>query len=339
MVNNANALIYGEFDTNFLRLNAATDIYGRTEILSGADASGATDTGAFEINNALRIDSNEIITNTDTTLFLQADNNGDVEMDGGTFRMDASANRVGVNTPSPDYTFSVQGVANLNENVASGAALRVDGDEALWYNGTYFSWGFGATANYFADNVGLGTTTPDTRLQIEGGTDVSLGGGGFATFGAVTGWNIAIDDNEIMARSNGGVSTLNLQAEGGTVSVGGAVVHASDRRLKKDIETLGYGLKEILQLDPKKYYWKNRAVTTKKSLGLIAQEVALILPELVEGKETDDEFLAVNYTEIIPVLVNAVKEQQQEIEMLKAEIKSHKSLEARIKALELDTSN
>ena len=46
----------------------------------------------------------------------------------------------------------------------------------------------------------------------------------------------SLDDNEIMARSNGGVSTLNLQAEGGTVNVGGAVVHASDRRLKKDIE-------------------------------------------------------------------------------------------------------
>lgn len=77
------------------------------------------------------------------------------------------SNRVGINTTTPDYRLSVSGTTNLNEGITSGTALRVNGDEALWYNGTYFSWGFGGSANYFADNVGIGTTTPSASLEVK----------------------------------------------------------------------------------------------------------------------------------------------------------------------------
>ena len=266
-------MIYGEFDTNFLRVN------GRTAITATTDANGTTGSGVLEIGSTLRIDGNEIITNNNTPLYLQADNNGDVEMDGGTFRMDASTNR-----------------------------------------------------------VGIGVVAPSTKLHVVGGTDASLAGGGYITTGNVNGQNIVIDENEIMARNNGGVSNLNLQVEGGNVTVGGAVVHTSDRRLKKDIEAIGYGLKEIMELAPKKYFWKNREETDKKSFGLIAQEVADIVPELVEGKETEDEFLAVNYTEIVPILINAVQEQQQMIDTLKMKLQEKEtaavSVEKRVEKLE-----
>ena len=122
------------------------------------------------------------------------------------------------------------------------------------------------------------------------------------------------DNNEIIARNNVQTSTLHLQHNGGNVEVGGAVVHSSDKRLKKDIAPLNYGLNEILQLTPKSYYWKNRE-QNKKSLGLIAQDVQPILKELV-NKNDKDGMLSVNYTELIPILINAIQEQQTIIEDL-----------------------
>ncbi|MBU0764989.1 MAG: hypothetical protein KJ607_09160, partial [Bacteroidetes bacterium] len=55
---------------------------------------------------------------------------------------------------------------NLNSGIESGSALYVNDTEALWYNGTYFRWGYGGTANYFADNVGIGNTAPSRRLHV-----------------------------------------------------------------------------------------------------------------------------------------------------------------------------
>ncbi|GEM_PF-1211243 len=48
----------------------------------------------------------------------------------------------------------------------SGTVLYAYNQEALWFNGTYFSWGYGGSANYFARNVGIGVTNPTYQLQL-----------------------------------------------------------------------------------------------------------------------------------------------------------------------------
>ncbi len=73
-----------------------------------------------------------------------------------------------------------------------------------------------------AGNVGIGTIAPAAKLQVEGGADASLGGGGFAVLGPTSGQNMAIDNNEIMARNNGSPAPLFLNHEGGNVIIGGA---------------------------------------------------------------------------------------------------------------------
>ncbi len=69
--------------------------------------------------------------------------------------------------------------------------------------------------------VGIGISAPVVKLQIVGGTDVAASGGGFIQLGASNTTNIAIDDNEIMARSNGSVAPLYLNQDGGIVVVNG----------------------------------------------------------------------------------------------------------------------
>ena len=64
-------------------------------------------------------------------------------------------------------------------------------------------------------NVGIGTSTPQAKLHIFGGTDVSLASGGNLILGATSHDNIAIDNNEIQARNNGNASKLYIQHEGG----------------------------------------------------------------------------------------------------------------------------
>ncbi len=69
-------------------------------------------------------------------------------------------------------------------------------------------------------NVGIGSATPATRLHVEGGSDAKASGGGFVTIGAIGAKNIVIDNNEIMARDNGGASPLFLNADSGAIILG-----------------------------------------------------------------------------------------------------------------------
>ena len=68
-------------------------------------------------------------------------------------------------------------------------------------------------------NVGIDTAAPEARLHIINGTDSEPVGGGFLVIGGTTSTNISIDNNEIMARNNGAVSTLYLNNGGGNVVI------------------------------------------------------------------------------------------------------------------------
>ncbi len=69
-------------------------------------------------------------------------------------------------------------------------------------------------------NVGIGTISPAVKLQIVGGTDAeTTNQGGFLVIGNLNGANLAMDDNEILARNNAQKSTLNFQPNGGDIWV------------------------------------------------------------------------------------------------------------------------
>jgi Chaperone of endosialidase len=101
-------------------------------------------------------------------------------------------------------------------------------------------------------------------------------------------------------------------------AVNGAI-QTSDVRLKKNIHPLTYGLAEVMQLRPVGYNWIDISNTSNK-IGLIAQEVKKIIPEVVIGNEQYEK-LGMNYAEMIPVLINAIKDLNKEVTDLEMLIK------------------
>lgn len=84
---------------------------------------------------------------------------------------------------------------------------------------------------------------------------------------------------------------------------------ASDRRLKTDIKPLGSALDTVLKLRPVSFKW-TKEPTGKEHLGLIAQEVREILPQIVESSDEPGASMMVAYAELTPVLIRAMQEQQ-----------------------------
>jgi hypothetical protein len=103
----------------------------------------------------------------------------------------------------------------------------------------------------------------------------------------------------------------------GTTTIAGDLNINSDARLKTNIISLGATLSKLLQIDGKTYTMKKDA-NHKKKIGLLAQDIEKVFPELVS--ETND-IKSVNYQGLVPVLINAMKEQQEEIDELKALVK------------------
>lgn len=125
------------------------------------------------------------------------------------------------------------------------------------------------------------------------------------------------------------------------------VLNNSDQRLKENIKSLSYGLDEVLELKPVSFKWKVEKIDdflipdTEKEvqLGFIAQDILEIIPEIVQTtywkefeenpgtlEKVDMPLLGLSYSELIPVLVKAIQEQQEQIEVLETQQKKLKEL-------------
>ncbi|VAW48574.1 hypothetical protein MNBD_GAMMA03-1311, partial [hydrothermal vent metagenome] len=195
---------------------------------------------------------------------------------------------------------------------AAGKNIVMDGNEIM------------ARDNGVASTLFVGASG-STGTHVNGTT-----GSGLLAIGASTS-SIQIDGDDIQRKVNGAANTLFLNFYGGNVRIGsagatttilGTVSTPSDKRLKEDIIDLPYGLAEIMMLKPKAYNWIG-VDNANKSFGLIAQDVSDVMQELVHELDNDreekegksiDKTLSLSYTEMIPVLINAIQEQQLIIE-------------------------
>jgi hypothetical protein len=105
---------------------------------------------------------------------------------------------------------------------------------------------------------------------------------------------------------------VNIYATNGTIQT-------SDIRFKTNIKDLNYGLSDLMELRSVRYNWKKDS-TGQEKIGFIAQELEQIIPEVVNIGTDSLQTRGVNYAELIPVLVNAIQEQQAIIENLESEV-------------------
>ncbi|MDM8522909.1 tail fiber domain-containing protein [Desulfococcaceae bacterium HSG8] len=109
---------------------------------------------------------------------------------------------------------------------------------------------------------------------------------------------------------------------------------ASDIRWKKNIRPIQNALEKVLQLQGVRYEWEtdeypDTGFSEGEQIGLIAQELEPVLPELV--KTDDDGYKSVSYEKLAPVLIEAIKEQQSQIKELRTQVEELKN---KIRSLE-----
>jgi len=109
-------------------------------------------------------------------------------------------------------------------------------------------------------------------------------------------------------------NNLKFETEPGGGKITGSLTETSDRALKKDIQPLSNSLTNLKQLNGYSFAWKDNDI---KSLGLIAQEVETIYPDLVTGEEGDK---GLKYSGLIAPLLEAIKELSAEVETLKTKV-------------------
>ncbi len=142
---------------------------------------------------------------------------------------------VGIGIESPNSALHVIGTEFVGETAdgffqlgdPNGAHLRFDDNEILARNSNnpsllYLQYWSGSLSlcDVSSGRVGIGNFSPQAKLHVTDGTDVNLAGGGELVLGLTSGANLALDGNEIQARSNGVASELYLQVSGGQVGIG-----------------------------------------------------------------------------------------------------------------------
>jgi hypothetical protein len=235
---------------------------------------------------------------------------------------------MGKTTEASGYASTAMGAtteASGNASTAMGAFTTASGDYSTAMGRSTEASGVSSTA------MGESTTASDFGSTVIGqynssGSTVTNSADSFSTANTAFVIGNGVDGSNT---SDAFKVLFNGDATvGNDLTVSGDVVINSDMRLKANILSLGSTLYKLLQIDGKTYTMK-RDATKKQKIGLLAQDIEKVFPELVvENKGIK----SVNYQGLVPVLINALKEQQSEIDALKKQ-------EKRLERLELIISN
>ena len=246
--------------------------------------------------------------------------NGDVNITGGQFKIDGVALTSGGGGG---------GSGNITGSGSNGFITQWNGGTSITNSGIYFN----------GTNYGIAMTSPNYRLDVNGsinvtgafyvnGSPIGAGGGGVGgggTVNKVARWTAGntLGDSSIYDTGSGSIAIGNTSPSyqidvTGTIRATGDIIITSDRRKKENIETIENALETIMNLRGVTYN-KIDDIKKKKQIGFIAQEVLPHVPEIVY--EDNEEYFGVAYQNMVALLTEAIKEQQNQIEELKTKLK------------------
>jgi len=233
-------------------------------------------------------------------------------------KMVLDADNIGVGTTSPSYQFHIDNdalntnnaalyVRNPNSNASAVIAQFVGDSDAIQIK-----------------NIGVGDYAIYNTQQSNG----------IALYDGAGGVEIHYNGSTVLeADSTGGIKVT-----GQLSATGDVVAYSSDERLKENIKPIENAVDKIKQLKGVTFDWNEKSEelgfepsTKTNDVGVIAQDVEAVFPQLVhlapfdigsdeEGKatsKTGEDYKTVNYARLTAVLIEAVKEQQQQIDELK----------------------
>ncbi|MGE0077569.1 MAG: tail fiber domain-containing protein [Bacteroidales bacterium] len=324
----------GYFNVMIGRWTGKNNTTGAQQILIGGGAGGSLTTGGENViigNNAGAVNSTglgNVYIGTSAGWSNTGSKNIFIgyKMGYGTFQTVSNALVIGTDvsgsTPLIYGEFDNKKL-RLNANVG----INTDPNSSKLY-----SYDATASADYPAvlgehnvtANYGIGVKGIGAWKGVEGYSTLSGTGSRYGVYGYASG-----------GTSNYGIYGYGSTYAGyfaGNVTVTGTFSNPSDKNLKKNISPLSGSLKKILQLNGVSYNWKSEAELSDlisksnsdkkgeinkfnfpkgKQIGVIAQDVENILPELVMTDE--DGLKSVDYIKLVPVLIEAIKEQQNTI--------------------------
>lgn len=210
------------------------------------------------------------------------------------------------------------------ETQASGANSTTTGSGTIASGAISTAMGFGTTASGISSMAtGYGTDASGTSSTAMGrdtiASDYSSLVIGHCNLEGSTPetWYMFDSNNTAFVIGNG--TSVNDRSDAflvkfsGDATLAGELVQNSDMRLKANIISLGNTLAKLLKIDGKSYTLK-KDQNQKQRIGVLAQDIEKVFPELVSES---NGIKSVNYQGLVPVLINALKEQQNDIEDLK----------------------
>ncbi len=209
-------------------------------------------------------------------------------------------------------------VAGGLTNYATGSYSAIGGGRGNQAVGNYsfIGGGYYNEANSYGESVfGIYST------QVSGNATSWVGGDRLFVVGNGTAFlsrndalviyksgNVKFDGN-LYPDTDGGNNLGISSNRWNTVYATNGTINTSDLRLKSNIGLLSYGLMDIMKLRPVIFNWKGKE-NDKQKIGLIAQEVDEVIEEVVHHGDDENETLGINYSDLIPVLIKGIQEQQ-----------------------------
>tara|TARA_Y100000385_G_C13104558_1_gene646707 strand:+ start:3191 stop:5725 length:2535 start_codon:yes stop_codon:yes gene_type:complete len=212
---------------------------------------------------------------------------------------------------------------SLDNAIAIGRNAKVDCSDCAVVGNSSTNLGIGTQSPQAT--IHSKTTATDTKQQLlleettqDGSVRIKFLNANVDTNSWSIGTKPLADGNSATAVMNflyseGGNPTSALKLFGdGNATLTGTLTENSDIRLKTNINLLAQVLPKLLLLNGYSYNWKNKSLSNESQIGLMAQEVESLFPELI--RENPDGHLAVSYTRFVPLLIEGMKEQQNTIE-------------------------